>query len=80
MKGLSRVWRNPLARFLGEGWRQRHSLTRPFRRGRTFGPILVNLEKHQVLDLLDERSSKSAADWMRSHPEIDYVSRDRGKQ
>jgi transposase len=51
-----------------------------FRRGRTFGTILVNLEKHQVLDLLDERSSKSAADWMRSHPEIDYVSRDRGKQ
>jgi transposase len=32
-----------------------------------------------VIDLLDERSSKTAADWMRTHPEIDYVSRDRGK-
>ena len=50
-----------------------------FRRGRKFGTILVNLEKHQVIDLLDERSSKTAADWMRCHPEIDYVSRDRGK-
>src|SRR6266566_9754777 len=28
MKGLSRMWRNSLVRFLGEGWRQRHSLTR----------------------------------------------------
>jgi len=50
-----------------------------FRRGRKFGTILVNLDQHQVIDLLDERSSKTAADWMRSHPEIDYVSRDRGK-
>jgi transposase len=50
-----------------------------FRRGRKFGTILVNLDKHQVIDLLDERSSKTAADWMRGHPEIDYVSRDRGK-
>ncbi len=50
-----------------------------FRRGRKFGTILVNLDKHQVIDLLDERSSKTAADWMRCHPEIDYVSRDRGK-
>ncbi len=32
-----------------------------------------------MIDLLDERSSKTAADWMRGHPEIDYVSRDRGK-
>ena len=50
-----------------------------FRRGRKFGTILVNLDQHQVIDLLDERSSKTAADWMRTHPEIDYVSRDRGK-
>jgi len=49
------------------------------RRGRKFGTILVNLDKHQVIDLLAERSSKTAADWMRRHPEIDYVSRDRGK-
>jgi transposase len=51
-----------------------------FRRGRRFGTILVNLDQHQVIDLLDERSSKTAADWMRCHPEIDYVSRDRGKE
>jgi len=49
-----------------------------FRRGRTFGTILVDLDRHQVIDLLNERSSKSSATWMRTHPEREYVSRDRG--
>ncbi|HKF36895.1 MAG TPA: ISL3 family transposase [Ktedonobacteraceae bacterium] len=50
-----------------------------FRRGRKFGTILVDLDAHAVIDVLAERSSQTAADWMRQHPEIDYVSRDRGK-
>jgi transposase len=50
-----------------------------FRRGRTFGTILVDISSHQVIDLLPERSVESAAAWMRAHPEIQYVSRDRGK-
>ncbi len=49
-----------------------------FRRGRRFGTILVDVSKHQVIDLLAERSTNSAAEWMRHHPEIEYVSRDRG--
>jgi len=49
-----------------------------FRRRRTFGTILVDVDRHQVIDLLPERSVKSAAAWMQSHPEIRYVSRDRG--
>lgn len=50
-----------------------------FKRGRKFGTILVDLVRHTVIDLLAERSSQSAAGWMRKHPEIAYVSRDRGK-
>src|SRR5437016_7090716 len=49
-----------------------------FRRGRTFGTILVNLSSHQIIDLLPERTVESAVAWMQSHPEIEYVSRDRG--
>src|SRR6266566_7279526 len=49
-----------------------------FRRGRTFGTILVNLSSHQIIDLLPERTVESAVAWMQSHPEIQYVSRDRG--
>lgn len=51
-----------------------------FKRGRRFGTILVDLSNHQVIDLLAERSTKSAADWMGHHPEIEYVSRDRGNE
>lgn len=49
-----------------------------FKRGRRFGTILVDLSTHQVIDLLPERKSESTAAWMQNHPEIRYVSRDRG--
>jgi transposase len=49
-----------------------------FRRGRTFGTILVDLQSHHVIDLLPDRSVKTVSAWMRTHPEIRLVSRDRG--
>lgn len=49
-----------------------------FRRGRTFGTILVNMQTHQVIDVLADRKAKTSATWMASHPEIRLVSRDRG--
>jgi transposase len=48
------------------------------RRGRTYGTVLVDLKRHQVLDLLPDRKAKTAKVWMRAHPEIELVSRDRG--
>lgn len=50
-----------------------------FKRGRTFGTILVDLSAHQVIDLLPERTTERAATWMREHPSVRYVSRDRGQ-
>jgi transposase len=49
-----------------------------FRRGRKFGTILVDMQSHQVIDLLPDRKKETAAAWMSLHPEIDLVSRDRG--
>ena len=49
-----------------------------FRRGRKFGTLLVDLTTHRVLDLLPDRNAESAAAWMKEHPEIEVVSRDRG--
>jgi transposase len=49
-----------------------------FRRGRTFGTILVDLQSHHVIDLLPDRSVETVSAWMRAHPEIRLVSRDRG--
>jgi transposase len=49
-----------------------------FRRGRKFGTILVDLEKHRVIDVLADRQAETSAAWLRAHPEIEVVSRDRG--
>ncbi|MGZ6321853.1 MAG: ISL3 family transposase, partial [Ktedonobacterales bacterium] len=49
-----------------------------FRRGRTFGTVLVDLEHHQVIDLLPDRSQMRFALWLQRHPEVRVVSRDRG--
>jgi Transposase len=49
-----------------------------FRRGRTFGTILVDLQSHTVIDLLPDRKAGTAKAWMKAHPEITLVSRDRG--
>ena len=50
-----------------------------FRRGRQFGTIIVNLATHEIIDLLPDRRRKQPNAWMQAHPEIDLVSRDRGK-
>jgi len=49
-----------------------------FRRGFRFGTILVNLESRRVVDLLPDREADSSATWMRQHPDLMAVSRDRG--
>jgi transposase len=49
-----------------------------FRRGRKFGTILVDMQSHQVIDVLPDRNAETAAAWMKAHPEINLVSRDRG--
>lgn len=48
-----------------------------FKRGRTYGTIIVNLETHRVIDLLPDRTSETLATWLREHPGIEIVSRDR---
>lgn len=49
-----------------------------FRRGRTYGTVLVDLEHHQVIDLLPDRSQMRFALWLQRHPEVEVASRDRG--
>jgi transposase len=47
-------------------------------RGRRYGTILIDLSRHQVIDLLPDRQAETAAAWMKPHTEIELVSRDRG--
>jgi transposase len=49
-----------------------------FLRGRRYGAILVDLERHCPLDLLPNRESETLANWLKAHPSITVISRDRG--
>jgi len=49
-----------------------------FRRGRKYGTILVDMQRHKVIDVLPDRKAETSAAWMAIHPEIELVSRDRG--
>jgi transposase len=48
-----------------------------WRKGQEYGTILVNLDLHRVLDLLPDRASESFSEWLKSHPEVATIARDR---
>jgi len=50
------------------------------RKGHVYGTIVVDLEKREVIDLLPERTADCLANWLRQHPSIIIVTRDRSKE
>jgi hypothetical protein len=48
-----------------------------WRKGCSYGTIVVDLERREVVDVLADRSAASTAEWLRGHPEVEVVSRDR---
>jgi len=48
-----------------------------WRKGQTYGTILCDLEQGHVVDLLPDRSAGSFAAWLRQHPGVEIVVRDR---
>ena len=52
-----------------DDWSWRHSSR--------YGTIMVDLERHSVVDVLEDRSVESAKSWLEERPTIEVVSRDR---
>jgi transposase len=49
-----------------------------FRRGRTYGPLIVNLHTHALIESLADRTATTVSAWLASYPQIEVISRDRG--
>jgi transposase len=47
------------------------------KKGQNYGTILVDLEKRRPIDLLQGREAKPLEEWLKEHPEIEIVTRDR---
>lgn len=45
--------------------------------GQRYGTILVDHESGEVLDLLPDRDSQTLQTWLKNHPEIEIITRDR---
>ena len=48
-----------------------------WKKGHRYGTIVVDLPTHRVIDLLPDRESATVASWMKEHPHVRVVSRDR---
>ncbi|MGW6860771.1 ISL3 family transposase [Streptomyces xanthophaeus] len=49
-----------------------------FRRGRGFCAILIDMDSHRPVDVLPDHTAETFATWLRRHPHIGTVCRDRG--
>jgi transposase len=46
-------------------------------KGARYGTIMVDLERREVVDVLQDRSARTTAAWLAKHPTVEIVSRDR---
>jgi transposase len=49
-------------------------------KGRKYGTIIVDLERHSPVDLLPDRSAETLCTWLKEHPEIGIIGRDRSTE
>jgi transposase len=49
-----------------------------WKKGQTYGTILVDLEKRCPIELLADRKEDTLTTWLQAHSEIEVISRDRG--
>jgi transposase len=48
-----------------------------FKKGHRYGTILVDLEQRKPIDLLPDREGETLQEWLKAHPGVEVVTRDR---
>lgn len=48
-----------------------------YRKGQKYGTLICDLETHKIIEVLEGRDGEAIEKWLRGHPGIDTVSRDR---
>jgi transposase len=51
-----------------------------FTRSQSYGTLVVDLETNQPIDLLPDRTSPTLATWLKAHPEVKIIARDRSTE
>ncbi len=49
-----------------------------WRRGHSYGSIVVDLERRTVIDILPDRQRDTIMSWLKEHPQVRIICRDRG--
>lgn len=42
----------------------------------TYGTVMVDLETHRIIDIIDSRETKKVEEWLKSYPNLKIISRD----
>ena len=50
------------------------------KKGRDYGTLMVDLERHQVVDVLLERTASVVRDWLQNQPRVQLITRDRSTE